>query len=423
MSALATSWPRRPQEPAEDAERILVVLDQQDPERPALLCGLGRVGDDAPVSVHVRGRCDGGHLDPERRAALPSLAARGEPAAVELDERAADRQAEAEPAEPPGDRRVPLLEGVEDPRERLGVDPLARVDDLDDQPAALAVAGADRERAAGRRELHAVLDQVPVDLLEPRGVGLDVMGVRVEGDVEPQVLLADVADADLQRLAEQLVRVDGPGLQPELTAADPGHVEQVVDQPGLEVDVAADHPEHRAIVLRRGRVVEHRGDGGEHRRQRSAQLVAEDGEELVLGAIGGVGGVLRGLEVALGLLPPRDVEPDADDADRPAERITEDPAPAVDPGRHAVRGDDPELDLEFVVTGQRTVDRGAEGRPIVGVDQLEEASEGPAEGAVGQAEDVVEVLRPLDLVGEEVPVPGPHPGHIEGEPELLLAVP
>ena len=104
------------------------------------------------------------------------------PSAVRLDDPSADRQPQPQPARPPRPGVVPLLEGVEDPGERLRVDPDAGVGHLQDQPparpAALLVAGADRHDPAGRGELHRVQDQVAEHLPEPRPVGLDVRPAR-----------------------------------------------------------------------------------------------------------------------------------------------------------------------------------------------------------------------------------------------------
>src|SRR5262249_57464250 len=90
-----------------------------------------------------------------------------QPAAVLLDDRSADRQAQAQPARPPRRLGAALLEHVEDPRQHLGLDPDPRVDDADDQrprgppvvgravPAApLAVPGADYPRAAAPPDPH-----------------------------------------------------------------------------------------------------------------------------------------------------------------------------------------------------------------------------------------------------------------------------
>ena len=66
-----------------------------------------------------------------------------------LDDRLADRQPQPQPAELPGDRVLPLLEGVEDPGQGLRLDADAGVGHLDDQPAVL-VPRAEGDRARPR---------------------------------------------------------------------------------------------------------------------------------------------------------------------------------------------------------------------------------------------------------------------------------
>ena len=98
-------------------------------------------------------------------------------------------------------------------------------------------------------------------------------------------------------------------MQLDLPACDPRHVQEVVDQPGFHFDAAADHFQRLAHCRRKvGSILEH-GHAHDDRRQRRAQFVAEDGEEMVLGAVGLFGG---GLGVPQGLLGrnPLDRQPD-----------------------------------------------------------------------------------------------------------------
>ena len=57
----------------------------------------------------------------------------GEPAAVLLEDRAADREAQAQPAEAAGRGSTPLLQDVEDAGQQLRRDADSRVADLDHQ--------------------------------------------------------------------------------------------------------------------------------------------------------------------------------------------------------------------------------------------------------------------------------------------------
>ena len=67
-----------------------------------------------------------------------------------------------------------------------------------------------------------------------------------------------------------------------LAVGDAGQVEEVIDQPGLELDVAADHGNVGADFRRDVGIGFHRARRHQDRIQRRAQFVTEDGEEAVL---------------------------------------------------------------------------------------------------------------------------------------------
>ena len=83
--------------------------------------------------------------------------------------------------------------------------------------------------------------------------------------------------------------VDDLAFQDERAAADSRQVEEVVDEPGFQEHVAANHLQNGAKRIWRVGVGKHCGDGGEHRGQRRAELVAQGGQKAVLGAVGGLG--------------------------------------------------------------------------------------------------------------------------------------
>ena len=234
-----------------------------------------------------------------------------------VDHRLGDRQAQPQTAELLGDRRLPLLEGVEDERQRLGADPLARIPHFHLDPTAPGRTGRHPDRPAAGRELGRVLDQVPDHLLEPRRVDVDQVGRRGQVGFDGQSLVVDLAADDVQHVPDQVVEMGRPPLQPQLAADHPAEVQQVVDQAGLQVDVAADH---RQVFLHLGgQFLDHlhQADRRDHRGQWGAQLVAEDGEEAVLRQAGRLRHILGLLQLRLGFLPGRDVLDGADDADRP----------------------------------------------------------------------------------------------------------
>src|SRR5262249_15589287 len=115
-------------------------------------------------------------------------------AAMRLDQRSADRQAQSQAAVTPPHHRIPRLERVEDPGQAVGLDPDPGIRDLSDPEGALAfggrargIAGAGRDRTAPRGELDGILDQVPEDLLEASWVGADLVPRR--GQLQMQLEL------------------------------------------------------------------------------------------------------------------------------------------------------------------------------------------------------------------------------------------
>ncbi len=88
---------------------------------------------------------------------------------------------------------------------------------------------------------------------------------------------------------EQVVNAGWLHLEAQLAAHDAADVEHVVDETGLEIEIAADHFD----ILAEGRgqvgILLHGGDGHNDGGERGAELMAEDGEESVPGGACGAG--------------------------------------------------------------------------------------------------------------------------------------
>src|SRR5262249_32191625 len=128
---------------------------------------------DALLGGRVRaGKHDDGQEDRELAAASDPVAAHGHRSAVQLDQPADDREAEAEPAVAPPAGRLTRAEGLEDVRNEGGIDPLAAV--ADDQPHAAEVAlQPDLDATAAGGELDGVAQKIPRHLLQAHGVARD----------------------------------------------------------------------------------------------------------------------------------------------------------------------------------------------------------------------------------------------------------
>ena len=261
----------------EHGARRLVIIDDEQPQ------GAGGCGVRSDHACRGGGRIDGGEGDGEDRAEAVALALGADRTAVDFDDRLRDGQPQAEPAVAMLAGDVALLEGLENIRQRFGADADAGILDADEDPILDVVARAHGDAPAGGGEFERVLDQVPKDLLEPRGIGQRMMPRRFEHEDDAHLLAEPVATDDLGGVLEELVQVGSHRRDGQLAAADARDVEQVVDQPRLEFDVAAHHPELIAHFERQGEIGLECGGGHQHRCERRAQLVAEGGEEVVLG--------------------------------------------------------------------------------------------------------------------------------------------
>src|SRR5438477_4542340 len=86
----------------------------------------------------------------------------------------------AEAAIPTGDRTLALLKCVKDLVDLFRFDPDPGVGDANFNLFRCRIQRLDDDPPAGWRELHAIFDEVPKDLLKPRRIGFDVGLRRVQ---------------------------------------------------------------------------------------------------------------------------------------------------------------------------------------------------------------------------------------------------
>ena len=282
-----TRWPSCRSSLRHDAQRRLVVLDQQHATaacrdrctgRRSALRRRGRVGlehattGSSTVNVAPRPR-------PSLRAVIvpPCASASCRLIASPSPSPACCRAA----------RTSPCSNALNSLRQHGRVDARAGVDHFD---ADAAVAGASIERTvivpSGGVNFMRVVDQVPEDLLQPRAVAAD----RVAGRRRSTVSLADasrwqmsIADADDQ------VQVDVLHVELELACA------MRVRSSRSEISRLSSSTFRRMVATssRRSvgqlRVRLHQRDRQQHRRERRAQLVRQRRQELALGLAGPLG--------------------------------------------------------------------------------------------------------------------------------------
>ncbi len=145
--------------------------------------------------------------------------------------------------------------------------------------------GGEHDAAAFRRVLGRVVEQVHEHLRQAYQVGLENhwMGGKLDRQVVAE--LFDEWPAALEGTLDDFGQGDPAPAELELAAADAGNIEQVVDQASQMVHLPFDDveaPLHVAV----GRAAQlEDADRVEDRRHGIAQLVGEDGEELILARV------------------------------------------------------------------------------------------------------------------------------------------
>src|SRR5262249_11262186 len=187
---------------------------------------------------------------------------------------------EAQPAVASRAARVGLPEALEDEREEVRRDAFARVLHDDDELVPLVLA-AYPDRAARRRELDRIRQQVAQHLLQALGIA--------EGDpamddarVEPDVPRRSDRSELVARLAHRRGDVERARVERELSADDAGHVQQVVDELRLEARAALDRLQRPRLLDGIEAAVAEEAHPAEHSLEGGAQLVRQHAQELVL---------------------------------------------------------------------------------------------------------------------------------------------
>ena len=201
-------------------------------------------------------------------------------------------ETESGAAEAVQDRRIGLREEVEDMSLRLGCDAEAGIHHLQPQPDH-AIAGVDpvrRERdRSGRGELDRVAAQVEQHLAKTAFVAHQPQrGAWRDVGVDEQALPARLDGGDASHRAEKGSQVELLQLDTAAADLDARELQHILDQGKLPVGGAVDGGDHLELArVQHGPLQKLRG--ADDRIQRSAQFVADTGEEQALGAIRSLG--------------------------------------------------------------------------------------------------------------------------------------
>src|SRR5690606_3651002 len=223
-------------EPAEHRSGVDVVVDDQDAAANGTfrhrtlvrLDGPGRFAFAARRFVFVA--CHGGHLYRERASPSETLAMGLDAAAVHLDERFHEREAEAEAAAVALQRTVDLLEHLENALELLGrnADPVVAHGDHDVPFAELR---AEPHVAAGGRVLRGVAQQVREHLREADRIGIELDALLGQLDRKLVPGLVEKRARLLERALDDRAERDSGLAQLEPALRDARALEQIVDEP------------------------------------------------------------------------------------------------------------------------------------------------------------------------------------------------
>ncbi len=159
-----------------------------------------------------------------------------------------------------------------------GLHPDALVLDADPH-ASVAQFRGEHDPGLGVAVLGGVRQQVGQHLREARRIGVDHQAPGGNRDVQDLPLPLEDRARQLDGTAGDLGQFDPFLPKFDLPVRDPRDVEQVVDEPHQALDLSLDD-----VLLARRLILEaHQLQRRQDRRQRIAQLVAEHGQELVLG--------------------------------------------------------------------------------------------------------------------------------------------
>jgi len=217
----------------------------------------------------------------------------------QLDQAAADRQAQPGPAEAAGRAGIGLGEGLKELLLRRRVDADAVVGDLEGEPQRLRLLDAhpagDAAAAAGvsARELDRIAQQVVQHLADAGAVGQHLRGnLGRDEHVQGAAAALRQRQQGCAQPFDQTGDADRGALDLDPAGLDLGEIEDVVNQREQGRAGVAHDPHLRALVFGQSPLfqdLEH----AEHAVHRRADLVAHGGEEGRLGLIGEFGLVAR----------------------------------------------------------------------------------------------------------------------------------
>ena len=249
--------------------------------------------------VHRRSRER--QFKPER-AALPDLALHADRSPHQFHQSFADRQPQPGAAKLPGDARIGLGEGREQPVQHLGRHADPGVSHREAQPHGGFSGHAHFDldnHFPPLGELEGIAHQIDQHLLQPQGVAAQPpQRRRRRRDRELEALGLGGRPQQALEPGQQRRQGKGARFEAQLAGFDLGQVEDVVENGEQRLPGALDAADHVGLIRRQRFAVQHLGQA-QHAVQRGADFVAHMRQKLALGPAGRFGRLPRLVEFLL----------------------------------------------------------------------------------------------------------------------------
>ena len=192
-----------------------------------------------------------------------------------IDHRLRNGQTQSQAAETSSNGALTLLESIKDFVDLVRLDSDPGVGDTDFDLFWCRVLRLYNNATVFRREFHTVLDEIPKNLLQARGITLHMGVDSAKPEFCLELLGCDIFGTNFVSALQNFVNAHDLEAQLQLALGDSGDIKQVVDQARFQLNVAADDLECSPDVGRgrhgRFQFAHHRDD----RRERITQLVGK----------------------------------------------------------------------------------------------------------------------------------------------------
>src|SRR6185437_3852981 len=192
-----------------------------------------------------------------------------------------DRKSDAEAAMSTRNSRIRLTEAIEDERQEVRFDSDAGV--LDSYlHMGVDTFEDDFDATAFGRELHGIAEQIPKYLLQARRIATHWSDLGVDQCLDANGSVVCRRSYGIYCMRQDVLQARRMDLQHHLTRYDPTHVEQVIDDLGLNPDVARDRLQTAVEVVPLRPCLSQQLGPSLDRVQWRSQFMRQSGQKLVL---------------------------------------------------------------------------------------------------------------------------------------------